>query len=317
MTQSEQGLTDYRFIKSQELVGEGFNDLPLFYQPRFMLRKQPFDVHCFQLLLDNRPAAVICFQISNAAAVSLINSPFGGLVIMTRGSQELMVKFMSYVVDQLAQLGVNSIIIKTPPKVYMESAVSNTDSIYQSAGFNVQYNEVNQYLTPTNSMPFEKLVARNRRSHLNQATGQNFVFKKLNTSYLLQAYRLVEQCHQEKGFPVTMSYDALEKMFVDFPDEYWLFGLFYENELIACSVSILVSADVLYNFYHGDGLHYRKFSPLTSLLNGIYNFCLHEKISLLDLGISSENGELNQGLFNFKKSLGAEPGDKVIYELKL
>ena len=36
---------------------------------------------------------------------------------------------------------------------------------------------------------------------------------------------------------------------------------------------------------------------------------------LLDLGISTESGEINEGLFNFKKSLGCSTSEKNTYRL--
>ena len=51
------------------------------------------------------------------------------------------------------------------------------------------------------------------------------------------------------------------------------------------------------------------------LVGKIYEYCQQNGIAVLDLGISSENGILNEGLFNFKKNLGSETSNKSTYQL--
>ena len=111
-----------------------------------------------------------------------------------------------------------------------------------------------------------------------------------------------------------MSLDALQKMFALFPNEYLLFGLFDAERVIAGSVAIKVSDQILYCFYLGDDLEYRTHSPVTALVSGIYDYCKINNFLMLDLGLFTDKGVLNQGLFNFKKSFGALASPKLTFD---
>ncbi len=99
-----------------------------------------------------------------------------------------------------------------------------------------------------------------------------------------------------------MTFEKLKEMFEVLPQHYFLFGVYDKDTLIAAAVSIRVTDSILYNFYHGDRMAYRSYSPIVMLLDGIYKFCQVKSFSYLDLGTSSVEGEPNEGLFNFKIS---------------
>jgi hypothetical protein len=110
-----------------------------------------------------------------------------------------------------------------------------------------------------------------------------------------------------------MSLDNLSKMFVEFPEEYMLFGVFHDERLVATAVCIEVNSDILYCFYLGDTLSYRSYSPVTFLVQGIYDFCQSRQFKMIDLGISTDKGIMNNGLYNFKKSFGSMDSVKLTF----
>ena len=97
--------------------------------------------------------------------------------------------------------------------------------------------------------------------------------------------------------------------------EYLSKGVMDNDKLIAAAISVRVSKEILYNFYHADEFTYRSSSPMVMLIKEIYEYCQRNKIQILDLGISTKNGLINQGLFNFKKSLGCSVTEKNTYGL--
>ena len=110
-----------------------------------------------------------------------------------------------------------------------------------------------------------------------------------------------------------MTLKDIEATFERFPDEYLLFGVFDKNKMVATSVSIKVNSKILYCFYIGDALTYRAYSPVTKLVDGIYRYCQVHYFKLLDLGLSSDKGVLNQGLYAFKKTFGTFDSHKLTY----
>jgi len=110
-----------------------------------------------------------------------------------------------------------------------------------------------------------------------------------------------------------MTFKDLEAMFKLFPGNYLLFGVFDKNKLIATSVCIKVNDKILYCFYIGDALAFRPHSPITSLINGIYEYCQTNDFKMLDLGISTDKGILNKGLYAFKQTFGSFDSYKLTF----
>lgn len=111
-----------------------------------------------------------------------------------------------------------------------------------------------------------------------------------------------------------MTLPDLIKTFEQFPAHYILFGVLDDEKIIAAAVTVVVSKEILYCFYIGDSLAYRPYSPVTFLVSGIYDYCIANNFKLLDLGISTDKGVLNKGLYSFKKSLGCIDSCKLTFE---
>jgi len=150
---------------------------------------------------------------------------------------------------------------------------------------------------------------------LNFALKNELNFKKLSVDTLPEAYELIKKAREDKNYPVTMSLEGLQNTFLRFPYNYNLFGVYSDNRLVSASVCIKVSNEIMYNFYVGDDLNYRKHSPVVYLLAELFNWCKHKGYNILDLGISTDKGVLNKGLFNFKANLGAQHSEKPTYAM--
>ncbi len=186
--------------------------------------------------------------------------------------------------------------------------------IFGETNFKVISSEVNQHLA-VQEEEFKVLISKNERKKLNQCLKQGYTFMQLTLDEFTNIYQLVTETRVRKGYPVSMTYENLYKTIKLMPDKYLLFGLFDRDKLIAASVSIRISHEILYNFYHADDLNFRTTSPLVMLIQQIYQYCQQNGIEILDLGVSSENGLINQGLFNFKKNLGCVSSEKNTYRL--
>ena len=96
-----------------------------------------------------------------------------------------------------------------------------------------------------------------------------------------------------------------------FPKKFLVFGLFKDQEMIASAICIKIQTNILYVFYWGERLKYKSLSPVAFLSHEIINYCISNKISILDLGTSSYNSLPNYGLINFKKGIGSFSCNKL------
>ena len=271
------------------------------------------DVKNMVLFEGLKPLARICFKLDKNQAISGQGATFGSVDSSRPMSKETVTFFLREVSTNLEREGNKAVIIKHWPEGYSTS--SNMQESFEEIGFKVISNELNQHL-PVGDEAFNSLISKNERKKLNQCIKEGYTFKILATNQLEEVYRLVENTRTRKGYPVSMTLEALNKTTKVLPDKYLLFGLFAKEELIAASVSLRISENILYNFYHADAFAYRSTSPIVLLVQEIYNYCKRSDIKILDLGVSSENGKINAGLFKFKENLGCVSSAKKTYSLK-
>ena len=263
----------------------------------------------FVLFDQERPIARICFRIDNHQAISGYQATFGSIDAESPLPEEIAKYFIEQVCMSLEANGIQKIIIKHWPDYYVDS--NKLSKIFCEIGLEEIMSEINQHLVVQEE--FKLLIRKNERKKLNQSIKQGYAFRLLLLEDLTAVHLLVSETRERKGYPVSMDYDEFYETIKILPDKYLLFGLFDQDKLIAASVSIRISQDILYNFYHADDISYRSTSPLVMLVQEIYRYCQQNGIKILDLGVSSTNGLINQGLFNFKKNLGCISSRKNTY----
>jgi GNAT acetyltransferase-like protein len=280
----------------------------VFNSPLFQKNKQ--GTYLNYVLEDNwLPVARIWFKIDGSRAVSGQGATFGSVDGSDSPGIEAGEVFLKEVVHLLIKKGITELVIRHWPAAYMEH---NWHKTFLKAGFRNAITEINQHLV-VSLEGFTSNLRYNERKKLKQAEKRAFSFKILPVGNLAMVYELVKETRVRKGYPVSMSLHELQRFFETMPENYLLFGLFDGSKLIAASVSIRVADKILYNFYHADDLAYRPVSPLVMLVGKIYQYCQEAGIEILDLGVSSDKGEINTGLFDFKRNLGCLPTDKNTY----
>lgn len=204
---------------------------------------------------------------------------------------------------------VSNLIIRSYPEAYQQHQNALIKKALLAANFSVKYDDVTQVISTEDGMNLDT----HKRRRLRKSEASEFDFRLLPSSYLEESYDLIVESRENKSYPITMSLKDLDETFQLFPEEYLLFGVFDKNKMIATSVSIKVNAEIFYCFYIGDDLTYRAYSPVTTLIKGIYHYCQTHNFKLLDLGLSTDKGVLNQGLYTFKKSFGTFDSHKLTY----
>lgn len=282
----------------------------LFFQTQdFIFRNQTHNIISF-----SDSDITIHFTHIDDTLISLEKSPFGGFIFKDK-------KFSA--IDNLLrkiegwshERKIKRIIIKYCPEIYAPELVVATKNKLLQTGFEVLYKDITQVIVIKRgqNIPFDS----NRNRRLRKCIKEGLIFKQLTGDSLEEAFSLVIESRNNKGYPVTMALEELKTSFSKFPDNYLLFGVFDGAKMVATAVSIKVSDKILYYFYAGDSLAYRHLSPSTLLIHGIYTYCLENKFEIIDLGISTDRGKLNPGLYEFKKSLGSIDSEKLTIKKEL
>ncbi len=245
-------------------------------------------------------------------ALSQWKSPYGSIELETSLSIKNIDKLTDRITDWLRKNHFRSLKITSYPECYD----LNQSVVFESFKKNKikeKTNEINQFIEVSLSN-FDTIISYAEKKRLNKCRRSGFTSELSHISELQEAYTMLVSSRKRKKYPVTMDFDSLNQRFLNHPDNYLLFTVKDNRRIIAMAVSIIVNKDILYNFYHADHEDYREFSPTVMVVDEIYKYCQRKKVRILDLGISSLNGVRNEGLYRFKKNLGAKECSKKIFE---
>ncbi len=284
-----------------------------FFNSTSFLSNKRFNVKGWQLV-GGEPLAQIYFHFDDKVAISGAQATFGSLDIAEKITKSELAWFIKSLVYALKETGVRKVKIRHFPSHFYK-AIFIQESLEQF-GFKKVLTETNQHVN-VDKLNFEDVADRSEVIRSNKCERLGYTFKLASINDLPVIYELIENTLSRRGNRPSMSFDDLQKTIKACPENYLLFALWDKNILIAATVSVKINTSVLYNFYHSDHLEYRTVSGLTYLLKNIYLYCYANNFKTLDLGVSSINGIINTGLFNFKKARGAVISDKNYYNLSL
>jgi hypothetical protein len=210
---------------------------------------------------------------------------------------------------------VQSIVVHHYPDIYSPDASDLCREVMEEAGFEISYTDIAQFISVADARHLHLNTLRRRM--LRKCIIKGLTFQQLESDKVKEVYPLFLESRENKGYPVTMTQEQLLTMFTKFPNNYLLFGVCDGTAVVAACIAIVVNADILYYFFTGDAHAYRDYSPVTLLIKGMYDYCIQHHFSILDLGISTDKGMLNEGLYAFKKSFGCIDSDKITFKKTL
>lgn len=211
---------------------------------------------------------------------------------------------VSAVESYLRDAGAKDLTLILPPLVYHPDETSVWINVLLRAGFSIRACELNQAIAITGAFT-DRLDAGNRKQ-IAKAIRARLTCRPLAPEEYHLAYAVIEANRHKKGHQLSMSWAALWSMCEALPACVRCFGVHRDDgALIAAAICLRINPSVLYVFYWGEIGGVESLSPVTLLANHVYNYCVDERIALLDLGTSTLNGVPNEGLIRYKRHLGA------------
>ena len=129
-------------------------------------------------------------------------------------------------------------------------------------------------------------------------------------------YDLLVENRLRRGVELSMPWNVFERGLVERPDVFTAWGATLNMEFVGGALTVEISADTLYVLFWGDTLLGRELSVVASICEKLVEFCRSKNYKVLDLGISSVDGLLDENLARFKSNLGAIQTAKPIITVK-
>ena len=288
-------------------------ELSLFNRQCHLRSQKNSALHSFYFVSGETALASIHFNIENSIAISLPHVPFGSVEFSKALRPETLSDFLEQVESRLLAINVRKIIIKNPPHIYSKEQLSLLNFVF----LNKKYKVTHTVLTASiivGQDSFRARIKANELRRLKKCERENFSFRELSIMDMEIVYDFIYDCRQERNQSLSMKREELRQTINFCNQDFFLFGVFAENEMIAASITVLVNKNVLYNFYPAYLHAYHAFSPTVMLIEGMYKWCQSKEITLLDLGSSVLEGHTNFSLLNFKLNVGGSLSMKLTFE---
>ena len=256
--------------------------------------------------------AGIHFHISASLASSPCKSPFGSVESSSNLQPIVLYQFLEYIESALHRKGIKTIVIKNPPQLYHP----DLQALLQTFLVNLKYRVVNAEVSAVFAVniPFHELSKGWEKRKRKQAEEKSLIIKQHTPDRLEEIYHFILKRRQQKGYLSSMSLHELQRTVHTFPERFLLSSVYQKDQMVAASISIHSSRNVLYHFYSDHAQTNDSANPTIFLIGELYHYAVNNKIGLLDLGTSALAGQPNFGLLNFKLRLGAKPTPKLTFE---
>jgi hypothetical protein len=296
--------------------GYTFSVTPSLFNTDTHLRLQsPQGWNSFYLLQPRTQTVEALLHVHSAdgSASSPLRAPYGAIEFSDNVKPEELFAFIQEVEVRLRNDGVKKLMLRCSPLAYDAGHLSLLHVLLLNLGYAVTVAEPGACVT-IQDVPFANRIATSERQKLQHAHKLEHRCELLPHDRFDAWYDFVEHHMQARGYSVSMTRAQLKETIQQFPEHFFLRGVWDGDVMMAASVSVRVHPRVLYSFYTVHDARYDATSPVVMLLESLYQYCQQQGIPILDLGTSAWQGKPNFSLLDFKRWLGAEVTEKFTFE---
>lgn len=278
--------------------------LSLFFQPEHLRWQSTRQAVGFAWQSNDNAKwqALAYFWLENQQARSPFAASFGGFDFDNELSDKQLFAFVEAVFCWLKTQQIHAVQIIQAPVCY-QVHYPRLQKVLAFFSTNI-ISETNQHLI-VSDIPFSKIINPTAKRRLAKCEKEYFTLD-INLQKLHEQYDFIQKARFAKGIPLTISQTRFLSLFETFPESFIPFTLYHKHQIIAtCTAVVVVPQQILYYFLPASDIAYNTFSPSILLIKHLYEYAQANHFQILDLGISSVNGILNENLFRFKRNLGA------------
>ena len=283
--------------------------------PFNLLNSKKCDYVRFLLFKDAKPRLGLILGASGDTVSSPFSAPFGGFTFLSdQLNQQHIDDALVLLDDYLKSQSIHYIKMILPPLCYNNLFLSKLINSLNRYGYSTSSVELNYvFLTSLFDQDYEKTLLHNARKKLQTSFLYPLVFKK--TSDLKAAYEVIAINRKERGFPLRMTFEQVEKTAEIIRCD--AFVVEFEQTLIASAIVFRVAQDIAQVIYWGDLQDYTYIRTMNFLSYKVFEYYKNKKLRIVDIGPSTENGIPNLGLCEFKESIGCNIDLKFVFEKKI
>lgn len=207
---------------------------------------------------------------------------------------------------------IRKILFRLPPIFYDETYISKFQNCFLRKNYEIICMDLNYQYFIRDMDDFNSRLKRNAKKNLRIAEEQNYNLIYCETGeQKKRAYDIIGINRRNKGYPLRMSWEAVNETIVKMQHDFFL--LYLDNQAVAAAIIFKVCDEIYQVVYWGDVDGYSDKKPMNYLSCHLYEYYCKKGIRVLDIGPSTEDGIPNYGLCSFKESIGCEVSSKVTF----
>ncbi|WP_225586779.1 hypothetical protein [Algoriphagus sp. Y33] len=284
----------------------------------YFLSNTPSDAYQDQLDFiwekKQKPKAIITFAISKRGeAVSLPQSPFGGLWIHDGLSSASLEAFILAIVEEMNHRSVHTISITQSPKPY-EPQVDLINYLLFKSGF--EHKKVLSHHVFIGKKKIKKLVQKEsmKIQKKSKSSGLKTSHSSISNFGFLKEIR---SWNAQKGYEVAIDENRIVQQVSEYPDRYFLITLSKDGQAIGYSLCVKLTSDSLYYFLSAINPKIPVKIGGELILNELFQLAVEQKVSFIDLGSSDLEEGANHSLMFFKSRFSNDICNKITWDKKL
>jgi len=276
----------------------------LSYHPENRFKDHSLEIYKKNTLFSVFPAADITIN-DKKMLVSHPGSSYGSFISKDELSIKDAMEMVSTLIDYSSKMGFDGIQLTIPPIFHSKRVSNYIEYSLLFNGFDYFRREVTSTLVIENSE--DKILNKFKSSHQRALRKSKKLGVKTKITERVDEFfsMLKNNLKIRHGVDPTHSLEELKSLIKLFPDSINIFGAFYDNQMIAGVLNIVVKEGVALAFYISHKEDFQELRPLNLLFFDIFKWCLKNNIKVYDFGTFTDNGIANMGLGRFKESFGA------------
>ena len=233
--------------------------------------------------------------------LSPFSAPFGGFhfrkeTMYIHEMEEFLAALKTFVADQQYR----GIKITLPPDIYNQTVNSKLVKSFYNEGYR---NEVLDITNWVDLQAFqERFSQKNSREYYKQAVRNGLTFVRTDDEKMhREIYELIRHNREKFGRPIYMTLEDIKATGELWPVDYFRVTT-TDGEIVAAAIIYQSHPEIAYALFWGDNDAGRQLRAMDYLAFHLWSHYKEQGFNYLDLGISTESGEPNEGLLRFKES---------------
>lgn len=271
----------------------------------------------FQWVKKGRSLASIHFtDAGDGHYLSPRRGTFGGFFIDRAMQPKDLIDMLESVAGYLKAAGANQMTVALTPEWHDPVAFALEFYTLSSYGCTVSRFDLD-FGRLVDAAPFLDTVSSDVRRRNKDLKSVELLVDRPGSQLFATVHDFIGVQHAAKGYSLSMSLDELGQMETLFPGRVQGYAVLHEGVTVACAVCIRIRDDMQHIFLMNSVSHSAAFNAVAIAVQRIYEDCQRDGLRKLSYGTSTVGSSANDGLINFKRSLGFSESIKLSFHKHL